>query len=45
MRKKNVSAEFIKTCYALALIKLMKEKDYNNITISEICKEAGFVFI
>ena len=42
MRKKNVSAEFIKTCYALALIKLMKEKDYNNITISEICKEAGF---
>ena len=42
MRKKNVSAEFIKTCYALALIKLMKEKNYNNITISEICKEAGF---
>lgn len=42
MRKKNVSAEFIKTCYADALIKLMKEKDYNNITISEICKEAGF---
>ena len=42
MRKKNVSMEFIKTCYALALIKLMKEKDYNNITISEICKEAGF---
>lgn len=42
MRKKNVSAEFIKTCYSLALIKLMKEKEYNNITISEICKEAGF---
>lgn len=42
MRKKNVSTEFIKTCYALALIKLMKAKDYNNITISEICKEAGF---
>ena len=42
MRKKNVSTEFIKTCYALALIKLMKEKNYNNITISEICKEAGF---
>ena len=42
MRKKNASIEFIKTCYALALIKLMKEKDYNNITISEICKEAGF---
>ncbi len=42
MRKKNVSTEFIKSCYALALIKLMKEKDYNNITISEICKEAGF---
>ena len=42
MRKQNISAEFIKTCYAGALIKLMKEKDYNIITISEICKEAGF---
>ncbi len=42
MRKKNVSAEFIKTCFAHALIKLMKEKNYNNITISEICNEAGF---
>ena len=42
MRKKNVSADFIKTCYALALIKLMKVKNYNTITISEICSEAGF---
>ena len=42
MRKKNVSAEFIKLCYCIALIKLMETKDYHSISISDICKEAGF---
>lgn len=42
MRKKNTSAEFIKTCYSLALIDLMKQKNYYDISISEICSKAGF---
>lgn len=42
MRKKNTSAEFIKICYSIALIDLMKKKNYYDITISEICYKAGF---
>ncbi len=33
---------FSKKCFFESLIKLSKEKDYNEIQISDICKEAGY---
>lgn len=42
MRKKNASSQFIKLCFSQSLIRLMKTKKYNDISISEICKTAGF---
>lgn len=38
--KKN-QTEFYKLCLADALIKLMGERDYDTITVSEICETAG----
>ncbi len=42
MRKKNVSTEFIKTCYSKALIELLKDKPYFDISVTDICNKAGF---
>lgn len=42
MKRKNMSAEFIMTCLSTAMIQLMKEKHYNEISITDICKKAGF---
>ena len=42
MRKKNVNENFIKECIALSLINLMKEKNFSDITVTDICKKAGF---
>lgn len=42
MRRKNLSTEFIKENICLALIELMKTKDYHEISISDICKKAGY---
>ncbi len=42
MRKANVNSEFIKECFSLSLINLMKKKEYNLISITEICKDSGF---
>lgn len=41
MRKKNQSVEFIKDCFAEALIILMKEMPYSEISVKEICNKAG----
>lgn len=42
MRRKDCPAPFIKECLAQALFQLMKTKDFEDVTISEICKVAGF---
>lgn len=42
MRQKKRSNEFIKKCLSFALIDLMKTQDINTISISDICKKAGF---
>ncbi|MBQ7499708.1 MAG: TetR/AcrR family transcriptional regulator [Clostridia bacterium] len=41
MSRKNMSNSFIKDCIVTALIDLMKEKDFNQITITEIANKAG----
>ncbi len=40
--RKNGSALFAKQCIAEALIGLMEKKDYQEISLTEICKTAGF---
>lgn len=42
MRRKNLSAEFIKENISYALYCLMKTKKYSEISISDICKKAGY---
>ena len=42
MRRKNLSTEFIKENICLGLIDLMKTNDYRDISISDICKKAGY---
>ena len=42
MRKKNASANFIKTCFCQAFIDLLKTKSYLTISISDICRKSGF---
>lgn len=42
MRRKDCPAEFIKECLAQALFHIMENKNFENITVSEICKVAGF---
>ncbi|MGM9970209.1 MAG: TetR/AcrR family transcriptional regulator [Anaeroplasma sp.] len=42
MRRKNLSTEFIKENICLGLIDLMKTEDYHEISISDICKKAGY---
>jgi len=41
MRKQGQNTKFLKDCIAQALLELMKEKDYSDITVLEICKKAG----
>ncbi|BBF43573.1 hypothetical protein lbkm_2261 [Lachnospiraceae bacterium KM106-2] len=41
MRKKTESTKFIKDCIAESLIKLSKNKSYEEITVKEICETAG----
>ncbi|MDO5521776.1 MAG: TetR/AcrR family transcriptional regulator [bacterium] len=41
MRKKTESARFIKNCIAESIIKLSENKDYDDITVKEICETAG----
>lgn len=41
MRIKKESARFIKDCIAESLIKLSETKNYNEITVKEICETAG----
>lgn len=38
----NRNALFARQCIAEALIKLMEEKDYKKISLTEICETAGF---
>lgn len=40
MRRKNATAEFLKECMADALLKLLKKKSIDEITISEITETA-----
>ncbi|MFS0781202.1 TetR/AcrR family transcriptional regulator [Bacillus sp. 1P06AnD] len=40
-KKRNAVNMFAKDCIALALFKLMKEKQYEDITITDIAKTAG----
>lgn len=42
MRKPNVNSDFIKECFSLSLINLMKENEYAAISITDICKSSGF---
>ncbi|MCQ2772098.1 MAG: TetR family transcriptional regulator C-terminal domain-containing protein [Bacilli bacterium] len=42
MRRKDCPAEFIKECMAQALFQIMLTKKFEDVTISEICKVAGF---
>ena len=42
MRRKDCPAPFIKECLAQALFQLMTTKNFEDVTISEICKVAGF---
>ena len=42
MRRKDCPAEFIKECMAQALFQIMQTKKFEDVTISEICKVAGF---
>lgn len=37
-----MSAEFIKTCIAEAFVQLLYEKNYYDISITDICKKAGY---
>ncbi len=41
MRKKDQSTEFLKGCLADALFKLLREKDYDKITVGEIVASAN----
>lgn len=41
-RENNSNALFAKQCIAEALINLMEEKDYQKISLTEICETAGF---
>lgn len=42
MRKKDQSTEFIKTCLADALLKLMRQGDsFDEINVKDICNQAG----
>lgn len=41
-KESNSSALFAKQCIAEALIHLMEEKDYQKISLTEICETAGF---
>ena len=41
MRKKNQTSEFIKDCIADSLLELMKNENFEAITIEEIIKKAG----
>lgn len=42
MRKKNLSNTFIKLTFSQSLVKLMKQKPYNEISIIDICNTACF---
>ena len=42
MENKNGSSLFARQCLAEALIGLMGEKDYQEISLTEICRTAGF---
>ena len=42
MRRKNLKKEIIKDDICLALVSLMKEKDFHEITIQEICTKSGY---
>ena len=41
MRARNESNRLAKECIVIALIELMKTKDYNDITITDLTKKAG----
>ena len=41
MRAKNESNRLAKECIIIALIELMKTRDYNSITITDLTKKAG----
>ncbi len=42
MRRKDVSTTFIKSCLAESFVQLLYEKEYSQISITDICKKAGF---
>lgn len=41
MKQKNESNRLVKDCITTAFIELMKVRDYNTITITDITKKAG----
>ncbi len=41
MRRKNITSEMMMSYIAEALLLLMKDKNYNDITIGEITERAG----
>ncbi len=42
MRRANLTKEFIMEDICVALVRLMKQKEYLSITVSDICREAGY---
>jgi AcrR family transcriptional regulator len=42
MRRKDMSTKFIKSCLAESFVKLLYEKSYSDISVTDICKKAGF---
>jgi AcrR family transcriptional regulator len=41
MNKKQEANEFVKECITTALLKMLKERDFSDITITDLVKRAG----
>ena len=41
MNKKQEANEFVKECITTALLKMLKEQDFSDITITDLVKKAG----